>query len=264
MTKGERARPSNTEAEEIVGLLAAKHHGDVFVAGCKMGPTQPGLLALDAWALKRSWTNPDAHGYEVKVSRADFLRDEKWRGYLPACNYFSFVAPRGLIDRAELPEEVGLLEVVGSRLVTRRKAVYRPVDLHEGVARYVLMWRARIGADHADPAGRWRAWLETKAVNRSLGQEVSAGVRDVVRAVRDECDGLRAENARLGRVRAMLEELGLSADAKGVRALVSLLDAGHGALLWRAEQLARDAEALRKIVAERGAEIAARKAGARP
>lgn len=48
--------------------------------------------------------------YEIKASRADFLRDEKWRAYLPYCTQFSFVAPAGLMQRWELPAGIGLVE----------------------------------------------------------------------------------------------------------------------------------------------------------
>jgi len=50
-------------------------------------------------------------GYEIKVSRSDFLGDDKWDNYLKYCNYFYFVAPKGLIGKHELPDGVGLIEV---------------------------------------------------------------------------------------------------------------------------------------------------------
>ena len=51
-------------------------------------------------------------GYEFKVSRADFLheiRTEKWKYYLDYCHTFSFVCPKGLIDKSEVPPKIGLL-----------------------------------------------------------------------------------------------------------------------------------------------------------
>lgn len=51
-------------------------------------------------------------GYEFKVSRADYFADlkrGKWQKYLRYCNTFSFVCPKGLIDKNEVPPEVGLL-----------------------------------------------------------------------------------------------------------------------------------------------------------
>lgn len=50
-------------------------------------------------------------GFEIKLTRADFLQDKKWERYLPYCNYFSFVAPKGVIQKEELPDKIGLIEV---------------------------------------------------------------------------------------------------------------------------------------------------------
>lgn len=57
----------------------------------------------------------ERHAFEVKVSRGDFnreLRDPLKR--LPAyrlCNRFYFVTPPGLVKRAEVPVDAGLVEV---------------------------------------------------------------------------------------------------------------------------------------------------------
>ena len=55
----------------------------------------------------RPWT------HEVKVSRADYLRDirsQKWRQYASfSCRVF-FAAPKGLLQPIELPPEAGLWE----------------------------------------------------------------------------------------------------------------------------------------------------------
>ena len=48
--------------------------------------------------------------YEVKSSRGDFLRDDKWERYLDFCTHFAFVAPAGAIFRWELPSAIGLIE----------------------------------------------------------------------------------------------------------------------------------------------------------
>lgn len=52
----------------------------------------------------------DIYGYEVKSSRSDFTSDKKWKSYVPFFNYFYFATPPGIIDKKELPPEVGLLE----------------------------------------------------------------------------------------------------------------------------------------------------------
>jgi len=49
-------------------------------------------------------------GFEVKVSRSDFVGDGKWQAYLHNFNFFYFVTPPGLIKPSELPPEIFLLE----------------------------------------------------------------------------------------------------------------------------------------------------------
>lgn len=51
-------------------------------------------------------------GYEFKVDRSDFLKEiktGKWKQYLSYCHTFSFVCPKGLIKKSEVPSKVGLL-----------------------------------------------------------------------------------------------------------------------------------------------------------
>ena len=45
---------------------------------------------------------------EVKSSRADFLADAKWQGYLPWCDRFFFAVPESFPDEL-LPAEHGLI-----------------------------------------------------------------------------------------------------------------------------------------------------------
>lgn len=54
-------------------------------------------------------------GYEVKASRADFLKDvkdpEKQKALRCFCNLFYYVAPEGMIKKEELPPWAGLIEL---------------------------------------------------------------------------------------------------------------------------------------------------------
>ena len=58
--------------------------------------------------------------YEVKSSRADFLRDAKWERYLSFCTHFAFVAPAGAIQRWELDPRIGLIEYGSPRFEQMR------------------------------------------------------------------------------------------------------------------------------------------------
>ncbi|MEX3984261.1 hypothetical protein AB4Y45_35480 [Paraburkholderia sp. EG287A] len=82
--------------------------------------------------------NPCVH--EVKVSRADFLSDlakpEKREGYSAFCEQFFYVAPPGIIERAELPPNCGLLV---ERSESDFEVVVRPRrrEVHLGVHEFM-------------------------------------------------------------------------------------------------------------------------------
>ena len=198
--------------------ICARHSKDLIVGECKDGPTWNGShLRLDYWVLRRSWSNPAMIGYEVKSSRADFLKDNKWQGYLPLCNELWFVQEKaGAIAPAELPESVGLLRLAGSRLITMRKAVWREVPCPEGLLTYILMCRAKIEHEHRNGTGeadRWRAWLDEKEDKRAIGYNVSKALRAKyekdVEQVRRENERLRSEQAQATRLRQELDALGI-------------------------------------------------------
>jgi hypothetical protein len=189
---------------DITRLLAQRHHEDVFVPGCKNGESYAkGLMIMDAWAMRKSWAHPCVYGYEIKVSRSDFMRDEKWLGYLLYCNAFSFVCPSGLIQVEELPRDVGLLWVstTGRSLVTKRRAAHRRVDIPEDVFRYILMCRARILAPNEisrdtceDNLNYWREWLAKDREKQEIGYMVSRRLQEIVR---ERIEVAEKENARL-------------------------------------------------------------------
>lgn len=190
------------KAEDIISLLGIKHKKDVFVSECKDGPSCSGYLKLDAWAMKKSWAHPLVIGYEIKVSRNDFLGDEKWRGYLDYCNEFYFVCPADVIKPEELPDDTGLLYVAstGTRLYTKKKAKYRDVQIPDCIYRYILMARARItpsrfyAIDGVCKREFWRNWLRQKQQDLDLGHRVSKRLRELID---EKIEAVQRENKRL-------------------------------------------------------------------
>ena len=49
--------------------------------------------------------------FEFKSCRKDFVSDGKWEKYLPYCHTLTFVCPRNVINRTDLPRGIGLLWV---------------------------------------------------------------------------------------------------------------------------------------------------------
>jgi hypothetical protein len=96
-------------AFEITKALGKRHRNEFFITECKNGPTiyGSGLLQFDAVAIYKSWANPQIRGYEIKVSRSDFLQDNKYSLYLPYFHEFYFAVPKGMVQRQEVEENIG-------------------------------------------------------------------------------------------------------------------------------------------------------------
>jgi len=205
-------------AHDILTLLATKHSKDVFIPECKTGPTHGARMQmLDAWVMNRSWAHATCYGYEIKVARSDFLGDDKWRGYLPYCNCFSFVCPPKLIAVEECPDGCGLYwtSVNGGRLFTKRKPPFREVDIPDSLWRYILMARTYVGREYEwNQRTQWEAWLAEKDEKKRLGQCCSKKLGELVQEritnVEAENRKLKDENKALASVRAVCDAMKIS------------------------------------------------------
>ena len=234
----------------ILERLAARHADATFVGECAMGSRQNGCRRLDAWVLLKTWSPPTTIGYEVKVSRGDFLGDRKWQEYLPVCHELYFACPPKLIQPEELPQDVGLLWTAGeTRLITKRRAVRRepdPVALCR-LMTYVLMSRTRVVADMFEaqrPTKRefWRRWLAEVREDRAMGYEVSQRVRRRLNEAEAKARRAEQERDRLTAVREKLVALGLDGDASSWQ-----LDRRFGGQDVRLREIARLAGAIAEL-----------------
>jgi len=79
-------------------------------------------FAINLWPSK----NHRRIAYEIKISRADFLKElkspDKRQWALEMSNQFYFVAPQGIIKNDELPDGCGLLEASDNKLIEIQKA----------------------------------------------------------------------------------------------------------------------------------------------
>jgi DNA repair protein MmcB-like len=194
----------------ITKLLAAKHSEDVFVPECKDGPSAGTThFRVDAWAMRRSWSQPTTYGYEIKVTRSDFVRDDKWHAYLGLCSQFYFVCPDNLIQPQELPPEAGLYWVskTGARLWLKKKAQHRnDVQVPESLFRYILMCRSKIVGEFLPkegPGAYWKRWLEDGAKDLAAGHLVGKSLRALVQKKIHEVE---VENIRLKAEREAVDE----------------------------------------------------------
>lgn len=200
----------------------AKRHGDreFFITECKSGATTTGMLQFDAVAIYKSWAHPQIRGYEVKISRSDFLRDAKYTQYLPYFHEFYFVTPAGMVQRQEVEENIGLIwyNPKTETLTTKKKAVHRKIEVSSNMLLYIIM--NRLDSDRLpftnDKAEYWREWVEGKKSNRELGYMVNNKLLEQIQE-------LQRENERYRRFKEEREEYGK---------IMEVMQA-HGIRVWR-------------------------------
>lgn len=212
--------PNSMSASLLLGALAEKHKGDVFVPECKNGPTQTGShRRLDAWVLLKTWSPVTTIGYEIKVDRADWRRDEKIAEYQGLCHALYVVAPKGVVPLDELPAGVGLLEPAGphDRLLTKRRASRNEIEMPVSLLVYVLMCRSTIQREAIvqmrERDATWRAdnlrkWVEDKDERRRLSYAVSEKIRRQFELQESEISRVTDRIARLEQIEQRIIELG--------------------------------------------------------
>jgi hypothetical protein len=179
--EGGRERMTNQKirSDQIIHQLQLKHREDCFFTEVKNGPswTSNGLLILDAIAVKKSWSKPLITGYEIKVDRGDFVRDNKWVHYLQYCHKFYFVCPKDLIKPEELPAEVGLMYCNPETLAlsTKHVAPMRTIEFPGEMFNYIVM--SKLESDRHPFFSNHREQLEAlvkdKGDRRYLSHEVN-------------------------------------------------------------------------------------------
>jgi hypothetical protein len=182
-------------ADQVKHALSLKHRGEVFFTEVKTGPTLVAsrtgaeLQILDALAIKKSWSNPCFTGYEVKVSRSDFMQDNKWANYRNYCHKLYFACPSGLIKPEELPVDVGLVwvnEDMGWSV--RKAALFRPLDIPWEMLYYLVISRSD-NERHPFFGGRreyLQAFVADKAERRRLSSNVSSKFRAILEDLEEQ------------------------------------------------------------------------------
>lgn len=174
-----------------------------FITECKTCstyfPDPQGLLIFDGLAITKSYTQPNIVGYEIKVSRNDFLQDAKWHLYLQYCNEFFFVVPKGLIRKEELPENTGLIyydpDTGGLRTV--KKSLYRQIEEPVGLYKYIIF--SKLDEDripfYEDRAEYARDYLEDKKDKKYVGYSLGSKLAKDVEAAYNRLEKLQREES---------------------------------------------------------------------
>lgn len=87
-----------------IEIALRRHIGDLYIPEFTFEDQR-----IDALVI--SCHERTARGFEIKVDRADFLRDKKWQTYSRFCSSLAVACPEGLIQKGEIPDPFGLLWV---------------------------------------------------------------------------------------------------------------------------------------------------------
>lgn len=228
-------------AHEINKALANRHQEDFFMTEVKNGPSHgTNMFRMDAVAIKKSWANPCITCYEVKVNRQDFLRDEKWPVYMGYSNRFAFACPEGLIQKEELPNEVGLLWYKGDGKPFKivRQPIYRPVVIPNDFYMYIIM--SKLDSDRYPfftyKQAFFKEWFEGKKADKDFGYDVSQKLSERSHELDREISKLKREKeysedykSEIETVIKIMQEHGLKTDhwrSGWIDDLKKYLDAG--------------------------------------
>jgi len=122
------------EAGRILRALGAKHERPewVFLTEAPV-LSDNGPVHVDALAINCFWSKDFVTvGYEVKVSRSDFLgelkKPEKTAASARICSSFYFAVPKGMVKPEEIPAPYGLVNVSerGYARIAKRSVLERP------------------------------------------------------------------------------------------------------------------------------------------
>ncbi|NCN09716.1 MAG: MmcB family DNA repair protein [Leptospira sp.] len=208
-------------SQKILNLLRNKHEGqnDLFFSELNTGSsTREKVTRMDAWTMPRSWSNPECTAYEIKVSRSDFKKDEKWQTYLPYCNYIYFVCPPGVIPIEDVPPEAGLYvtSTNGTRLFKKKIAMNRKVDIPIELFRLALMRSIPSKSDDSSldifdkqvmklkKLEKLEDYVMNGDIIRERGHQLSLKIQEIIKK---QILDVKAENKRLENIIHSLKEI---------------------------------------------------------
>lgn len=197
--------------------LQIKHRSDAFFTEVKCGSTWGGAPPrIDAVAIAKTWTKVCVTGYEIKITRQDFMRDSKWESYLPFCHRFYFACPKGLIKPEEVHAPAGLIycSEKGARIV--KPTAHKPTEMNWELLYYLVLWREgqRLDSSREYRANFFREWADQKKEFKKLGCYVGDRIKKKIedlcvreRAVKREEEKIAKHEAQCAQLRFLHEKI---------------------------------------------------------
>jgi hypothetical protein len=166
----------STTAYDIKEALSLRHMMDFFSTEVMNGPSARGGFRFDAVAIKKSWSTPAIIGYEVKVSRSDFKADNKFYAYLPYFHELYIACPKGMIQREELPDSIGLMwfNPETKEVKMKKRAIWRNIDIDPTFLMHIFF--NHLSSDrtpfHFDRADYCRRYIEDRESMHDIGNRL--------------------------------------------------------------------------------------------
>lgn len=130
MSSGKPAAERHTESSIYQRIVAKHASGYAVIRGVRNAASFDADRTCDALAMG-IWksTGLHLHGFEIKVSRNDWLREiqdpTKAESFAKHCHFWWIAAAPGIVKLEELPAMWGLMEASGETLKVRRPATLR-------------------------------------------------------------------------------------------------------------------------------------------
>jgi len=199
---------------DIKTALSIYCYKDFFMTEVKSGSTwfdQKDMKILDGMAIVKSWVHPCIKGFEVKVSRSDFLGDPKWYTYFPLVNEFYMVCPEKMIERSEIPTTCGLLwyRPKSKTFLMKQKATYGGGQPTADMLMYIIM--NKLDADRipflSNKAEEIREYLRCKEDKKHIGYILATTMAKRVSDLEEKLHDYESLESDAKRVRSVLDAI---------------------------------------------------------
>lgn len=204
-------------AKDIMKLLSnrAESRQEVFIPEIMVhygGSKQ----RLDAWSIKPSWTKQQATGFEIKVDRGDFVRDDKWQEYLQCCSQFYFVCPKNLIHKEEVPEQAGLIYCTEKRTTVVKVAPYRAIEFDPFLLGIIInRMKANVERQRSNRIEFLKAEIEEDRIAKKVGWQLGCKLSQRQTDLEEQMCDLRKTNENLNDVKEFLKSMGVDMERTG-------------------------------------------------
>ena len=237
---------------EIKEALIRKYSDDSWVLCFNVGNDTGARLkgwadavAVSVWP-SRGYT---VHGFEIKVSRADFIKElkypEKSDNVGKFCDFWTLVTPAKLVADHEVPEQWGWMTVATDGRIRTNRAP--PRNKPKALTRGFLAALLRRRADHKTNGSRERHRQVIARLNTQHSKEIEQKVKEAIRHLNDRVERneawVRRFEAKLGVPFSQYDHPETTADALR---LLHRLSSDYGSL----KTLRKEADSIIKTIDE--------------